>query len=120
VAAVSHIEMRPPLHSIRGMVLGPHHAFIAVGGDGALVGAHAPARGRVRNLRVRRGRILSEGSGGTDPTPLGSDEAEPFPKGSDTARPAPKGSGEVEPMPRGSVKVGLPLWSVRMGPTPKG
>jgi hypothetical protein len=98
-----------PLPSVRGMVSGPHLAFVVVGGGGPLAGAHAPARGRLRNPRVRRGEILSRESGGTDPTPLGSDKAEPFPGGSDVAGPIPKRSGEAKVVPKGPGEVGAAL-----------
>jgi hypothetical protein len=57
VAAASHIEMCPPLPSVRGMVLGPHPAFIEVRGG---VGPHgSPSPPEADSATPRLGEVES-------------------------------------------------------------
>jgi hypothetical protein len=93
-----------PLPSVRGMVLGPHLAFVAVaGGEGPCGGLRPCQRLTLQSLgRARRNPL--QGSSGTDPTPLGSNEVEPFLRGRKWPDPHPRGQARQGPCPRGRAR----------------
>jgi hypothetical protein len=89
------VTSRWPPSSVRSMVWGPPHAFVAVGGGG----------GPCRSPRPRptpwppgwAGRFRSQGVGRDGPRAPRVGRGRAFPWGSGAARPVSKGSGEAEP-----------------------